>query len=868
MKKLLLLSLLLTPLSSAWSNDDPAADPAATVTVGKARFSVLTDRMIRMEYAPDGVFEDRATMTFVNRRLPVPAFSVKRAGDGCTIDTGRVKLVYKGGEFAPETLSAEGDGFAWKYGDEDKGNLYGTKRTLDAVKDRESLMVGNGDSDWGRGGMGKGLVSRDGWTLVDDSENNVFVPAEGAWGEWAGVRTECPGRRDLYLFAYGHDYRGCLADYIRVAGRIPLPPKWAFGYWWSRWWLYTDREVKDLVNLQRQFGVPMDVFILDMEWHETWNIGFAGDDEYGQMWGWTGYTWNKRLFPDPKRFIDWLHAHGVRTAANLHPASGIQPVEACYPDFCRDYGWTATNGVPYRMGEEKWADCYFKDVIGPLETSGMDFWWIDWQQWDTSRVVKGLNNTFWLNHVFTRHAELRARDGAKTRPMIYHRWGGLGSHRYQVGFSGDTWIGWETLATLPWFTATAANVGYGYWGHDIGGFMDPENGIAQDSELFLRWFQSAVFTPIFKTHCAKSPDLERRIWKYPDRVNELHDAIRLRYRLAPYIYTAARAAYDTGVSLCRPLYYDSPESEDAYDVTLAELMFGDSILAATVVKPADKTTQLADCDVWLPKGTWFDVETGSLLNGEGRVALKRTAAEIPWFVRAGTVVPMHLDDVMSLQQADDSRLALLVTPGADRGEGELYEDGATDADYAEKFARTRFSYALEGTRLRLTIGARKGAYDGMPATRTWELRFPNRLPPASVKVNGAEIAWEYLGDEVTLVATTPAVDPDAECVVEVEWTSLEDEPRLAGKKGFLRRCSTVGEILKPAYRILHWAANVPNSYLDFAQLGSVITADPAEIRAALDAFDASFESYRGDFKEVEAKIDAGTAALVRAQLGL
>ena len=152
-------------------------------------------------------------------------------------------------------------------------------------------------------------------------------------------------------------------------------------------------------------------------------------DEYGQRIGWTGYTWQKELFPNPSNFLRWVKKENLKTALNLHPASGIQPYEASYKDFVKDYEWSdTTKSVPFHIDEAKWADSYFNTVLGPMEKEGVDFWWLDWQQWKESKFTPGLSNTFWLNHVFFNHAKEKADN---ERPFIYHRWGGLGSHRYE-----------------------------------------------------------------------------------------------------------------------------------------------------------------------------------------------------------------------------------------------------------------------------------------------------------------------------------------------------------------------------------------------------------------------------------------------------
>ena len=190
-----------------------------------------------------------------------------------------------------------------------------------------------------------------------------------------------------------------------------------------------------------------------------------------------------------------------------------------------------------------------------LEKQGVDFFWLDWQQEPTT-TVPGLNPTWWLNYV---HFTDMEREGK--RPLLFHRWGGLGNHRYQIGFSGDTYSTWPSLAFQPYFTATAANVGYGYWSHDIGGHMPG----TVDPELFTRWVQWGAFSPVLRTHSTKNPDAERRIWAYaPQYATAMRRAFLKRYALIPYIYTAARETYDTGISILHPLYYDFPEEEGAY----------------------------------------------------------------------------------------------------------------------------------------------------------------------------------------------------------------------------------------------------------------------------------------------------------------
>ena len=240
-------------LSQSDSNvNDPNADPRAMVVVGKARFTVLTPEMIRLEWAADGKFEDHASFAFLNRRLPVPRFrrTFGRKEEG-TIRTSALTLVYTSngigdGRFTPDNLtinlSVADRLVAWRPGTVDERNLQGTTRTLDGALGGKTKEP-----------MDPGLISRDGWVVVDDSARPLFDCdrfqfQQGENSPWPWVMQRPAGeRQDWYFFGYGHDYKQALGDFIKVAGRIPLPPRFAFGAWWSRYWAYTDQELEELV---------------------------------------------------------------------------------------------------------------------------------------------------------------------------------------------------------------------------------------------------------------------------------------------------------------------------------------------------------------------------------------------------------------------------------------------------------------------------------------------------------------------------------------------------------------------------------------------------------------------------------------------
>lgn len=834
---LVLLTALACTLSPAIA-DNPKADAKAVVTSGNARFTVLTPQLIRMEWSADGQFEDRATLTFVNRETPVPEFKVRESKSKLTITTPALTLTYlKNGKFSDKNLKAvftlNGKEVVWTPGMENPQNLLGTTRTLDGA-----------DGSKLKEPMEQGILSRAGWSLIDDSQRHVLTPDGSEWEEWVEARPE-GDRQDLYLFAYGHDYKQALADYALVAGRAPMPPKYTLGYWWSRYWQYSDNEFVDLVNKLKSMDVPIDVLIVDMDWHETWGLRKSNSpkDEYGQRIGWTGYTWQKELFPSPANFLKWTENEELKVALNLHPASGIQPYEAVYDDFTKEYGWSEKGkSVPFKIDERKWAEAYFKTVLEPMERDGVDFWWLDWQQWKESKYTPGLSNTFWLNHTFFNHAE---RQNPGLRPFIYHRWGGLGSHRYPLAFSGDTYATWPMLAYLPYFTATASNVNYGWWGHDIGGHMFHKTQKATDPELYTRWLQYGVFTPIFKTHSTKDPRIERCIWCFPDHMFLMRDAIRLRYTLAPYIYNAARENYDTGVGMCRPMYYDYPESDKAYE-TSEQFMFGNDILATTITQPVDSITGLAPRTIWFPEGAWFDCATGSMYEGGRTEELHYTLAENPHYAKAGSIIPMNPATVKNLQQPCDT-LVLTFIPGGD-GQLRHYEDDGMSQQYKTNYAVTTVTKKQEGNTVRVRISPREGSFAGASDSRSYELRFPAVFPPKSVKVNGKELAysrfpkageWTYDGYTLAPVIYTGTTACDAPVEIELAFDdyATAHQADLYGMSGVFKRCLDLTVEFKTEqgahsepYLML------PEEYLRVSQCPNFILEEPFRIAEFIGAY--------------------------------
>ncbi len=839
---LFLIGLALIPSASRAATNspdrfDPVADPRAVVTVGHARFTVLTSQLIRMEWAADGKFEDHASLVFLNRKLPVPRFKVMQEAMGgaeqVLIETSALKLKYmpsigNDGKFTPDNLSVtfhlNGANVVWRPGTSDAGNLLGTVSTLDDVRGANTKLE-------------PGLISRDGWTVVDDTTRPLFDSADfsflkGEESSWPWVMERPSGDRlDWYFFGYGHDYKRALYDFTRVAGKIPLPPRFAFGTWWSRYWSYTDQELEQLVQGFHTHETPLDVLVIDMDWHPTFGMHWWDKrvDQSGHTLGWTGYSWNKLLFPDPTQFLAHIHQEGLKATLNMHPGSGVQPWEDRYPEMARAMGIDPATKkyVPFDITDKKFATNYMNILHHPLEQEGIDFLWLDWQEESTTKLPH-VDPIWWLNYV---HFTDQEREGK--RPLIFHRWGGLGNHRYQIGFSGDTVSVWDSLAFQPYFTATAANVGYAFWSHDIGGHMPGPI----EPELYLRWIQFGTFSPILRTHTTKNPDSERRTWAYPEPYADLmRQSFVLRYALQPYIYTEARRTYDTGVAFLRPLYYDWPEASEAYEAK-DEYMFGDEMLVAPVTQPVAKDSQLAQRSVWLPEGNWIEWQTGARLVGPKSFTRSFSIGQTPVYVKEGSIVPMQPPMRYTGEKPVDP-LILNVFP---LKEGQtstyrLYEDAGNTTGYKRgEMAWTNVRAALtgDGLALSLTVAPVEGHYLGMQTARGYEIRLPGTWPPQGVTVNGEPVAyktgdaapgWRYDGNSLATIIRTRKFSVEDAVTIRVRFkTSLAHQRALLdGFAGKVTRLSETYAILNAAWPGT-WS---PDLLIDAMQGGDRISYHP------------------------------------------
>lgn len=724
----------------------------ATPVVGgrdglKYRFTVHTDGLLRYEWAPDGEFEDRPSAFAAQRDQPtVPKYVVRESDGALEIITSRFHMTYDRQEFTPHGFSVLVFGHTsspWRFGEEYE-TLGGTYRTLDGVD--------------GRTPVEPGVTSQRGFANIDDSHTFLFTE-DG----FVAPRRPGPGRIDAYLFCYGHDYREAVRALYKISGPQPLLPRWSLGNWWSRYYEYTTDSYLELMDTFRKDGIPLSVAVIDMDWHLVKDQRVI---DAGQT-GWTGYTWNKKLFPDPPAFINELHKRKLKTTLNDHPAEGVGSYEDQYDDMAKalHHDTSKKEPIPFNITDRSFLNAYFDVLLKSLEDGGTDFWWIDWQQGQYSRM-RGVDPLWMLNHYHYLHnTELqKKRDGS--HPMIFSRYAGPGSHRYPVGFSGDTVTSWGSLEFQPEFTASASNIGYGWWSHDIGGHM---HGV-RDDDLTTRWVQLGVLSPIMRLHSTKNRWVCKEPWKLPAGSGQgprdvVTGFLRLRHRLIPYLYTMnVRAAYH-GDPLVQPMYWEYPERGEAYGVP-NQYLFGTQMMVVPITSPQNRATKTGKVRAWLPPGTYVDFFTGVVYDGDREMWLSRTLDKAPVLLKQGSIVPLDQNAEPENGGGNPAAFKVVVAVGADGHFEILEEDEASKSpEGSTKWAMTPIAFSqANGT---IKIGPTAGGSSSK--ARGWSVCLLGIKSPKSLHaaVDGSKIKPEVTTAENGVVISLGDVSPKATVTIEL-----------------------------------------------------------------------------------------------------
>jgi alpha-glucosidase (family GH31 glycosyl hydrolase) len=478
---------------------------------------------------------------------------------------------------------------------------------------------------------------------------------------------------------------------------------------------------------------------MDMDWHwidlKDPVLNSKAKRHLNQIW--TGYSWNTKLIPDPSALLKWFRDRGLAVTLNDHPADGVQPHEAGYATFMRTMHEDPAKleTIPFNAGDLNYMTTFYQYTHSPLEKAGVDFWWLDWQQYPMARSVPEISNLAALNEFYFRQSQ---RDGK--RGVSFSRWAGWGDQRHPIHFSGDASTSFKMLAAEVPFTSTAGNVGCFFWSHDIGGHMGKRN-----EESYARWCQFGAFSATLRSHSARNAAMDRRPWKYPKWAEDsMQISFQLRSRFFPYTYSSVRQSCAESVPLLRPIYLEYPKTEAAYHQP-QQYFFGDNLLVAPVAEAGAGSLRLGRQAVWFPEGTWFNFFTGESFAGEQERLVAAALDEFPLYVRGGVPVPMTAF-VARMATTPLTNLILRCYPGPNSRTGTftLYEDdGISRQHETGSFAQTRLAYTREGQRITVRIGATSGSYAGQPAKRACVIELPCTEKAEWARVNGLPASLEF-----------------------------------------------------------------------------------------------------------------------------
>ncbi len=723
MKKNILLLFALSFLigSDSFSQENP-------IVLGNARFTIITPELVRLEYALDRKFIDAPTLFAVNRNSRCDEFEVTTNDEGWThISTSRMRIEYfnDGFPFGQTNFrifyrqgEKEKRFMIYQKNDREK-NLGGTIQTLDGKN--------------GRVEVDNGILSHNGWFILKDDYKPIL---KNGWIENRPKESVM----DRYFFAYDKDYKAALKALTAISGKVPLPRKYALGAWYCRWWDYSADEYRQILKEYKAYDFPLDIMVFDMGWH-TQKDAKEGTGHAGNR-GWTGYSWNKDLIPNPDKLIKEFKDEDVHVALNDHPHDGIRNHESTYQDFMHSLGKTINEPTPlFDAGDPTYMNSFFKYALEPNEDIGIDFWWLDWQQdylYPYVRGVHGLTHLEWLNHLYFLHSQKNNKRG-----MNYSRWSGFGSHRYPIQFSGDYEGTWESLEYQVPFTVTSGNSACFFWAHDIGGFFGEPKEKAW--ELYTRWTQFGLTNTSLRIHSVYDANLDRRPWLWGETAEKSMRIIyHMRSQMMPYIYSTVWQAHKETLPILRGMYLEFPNDDEAYKQE-GQYFWGDVFLAAPITEPGIGEYKIVEKSIWLPEGVWYDFFDNTKYKGNKTVTVSSNIYEFPLFAKGGMPIPMQpYTERMSSTKLNE--LIIRCFPGVDgqTSSFDLYEDDGMSLDYEkDEKALTTLSYTREKNKHSITVHPTQGTYDGQVKKRSYTIELAASKKASFATIDGKKVKSRY-----------------------------------------------------------------------------------------------------------------------------
>lgn len=690
------------------------SNPKNVIKGSKYRITILTERLIRFEYDQTGVFEDHPTELVWFRNMPPVNFKVNETSRLLEIETKYVRIVYTkekpflGSKISPSTnLKVEllKTNRIWYYKHPEVRNFGGPGEELQNNK--------------GKIKFSKSLYSLDGFASIDDSEHKII-------DESGCLAPRDHKEVDIYLFAYLRDFAYCLKDYYGITGYPAFIPRYALGNWWTRNNPYYQDQVINLVNNFIKNEIPLSVLILDKDWHVRPSV----NDKLLK----TGFSFNSQYFKDPKQLVDYIKSKNIKLGLSIDPKEGFFSSDPIFEET-KKYLQIDKNGtIPFNILNPQFVDVYLKFYLHPLENMGIDFFWIDYSD------PKNLNNLFSLQH----YQFLDLMRNPNKRPIILSRNSLVAPHRYPVMYAGKTIVSWNTLRQIPVYNCSAANSGVTWCSHDVGGYHLG----TEDNELYTRFVQLGVFSPIMKFGCDEGKYYKREPWRWSVKTYEIvKDYLQLRQKLIPYLYTEAYKFTRYGIPLIQPLYYRYPKYYDD-GLFKNEYYFGSELFIAPILIKKDYVMNRVIHKFYVPNGTWYDFISGKKFTGDKRYVSFYKDQDYPVFAKAGAIIPLNQDGI-SNDVAPPKKMEIHVFPGNSNSYN-MYEDDGISLNYRQgNYLITSIDYQFKKDNYNVIIKPKEGKTGIIPSNRDYKIKFRNtaNIDTVNVSVDQQSTIFKYYQED-------------------------------------------------------------------------------------------------------------------------
>lgn len=723
-----------------FSETNATADPKAVVKGGKYRITILTERLVRLEYNEEGIFEDHPTEIVLKRKMPVPKFDIKEDPVLLQISTSYFKLSYskekpfEGTKMNPmahlkiELLNTDR---IWYY-------KHPEARTLAAP----GLSL---TDEHGKTKYVKSLYSLDGFVSIDDSQS-LLIDKDGTFKNRESKMI------DMYVFLYGKDIELCLKDYFMLTGNPALLPRYALGNWWSRNSAYEDESLDKLIDKFDRHQIPLSIVLLNHDWHIR---------EYEKAKNLqTGFTFNTNYFKYPVALVQKLHNKGIRLGLSVNPSEGLYPYDTYY-EKAKTYVTPNAKGIiPFQVLDPKSLDVYLKLCIHPLDSMGVDFYSLDIEN------TKDIKNLWLLNHY---HFYDMSRD-YKRRPMILSKNTMMAAHRYPVQYSGKTVVSWDTLKEIPFFNASATNVGVSFFSHDIGGYYKG----TEDNELYTRFVQLGTFSPILKFGSDNGKYYKREPWKWGVKTHRIvKEYLTLRHRLIPYLYTEAYEYHQNGKPLITPLYYKFPNLYDD-ELYKNEYYFGSQLFVAPIVSKKEYVMNRVIQRIFMPEGIWYDFVTGKKFVGGKKYVAFFKDDEYPVYAKEGSILVLG-DNEMLNDTTPPKHLEIHIFPGRSNSYTLYEDDGLSDLYRKGFYIKTHIDYNYLPSNYTVIIRAIEGKSGIIPAKRDYTFRFRNTKESKNISIyyQDTQIPFESYVDDQDFVVEVKDVRTIGQLTVNCRGKDIE-----------------------------------------------------------------------------------------------